>query len=183
MLARVNTSAWRPGITLLAGLAIGWGLANTQLAAPLRADRAAAEADDAVATGPVTIQHDRGNDIQVEHDALYYLDYKGGRLLAAVPSYQQTIGRTRIIDGWSERDLVADFKIAPGSAQPKFLMTTGTMGGVNGAWAPLYVFESTTHQAAIYRVTSQTIGTVTTPKFELLEVVSLAHKPQAQTAR
>lgn len=182
MLALRKCIACPQGLTLLVGLIFGWGLASAQLTKPLHADRASAEADDMVATGPVSIEHDRGNDIQVEHDALYYLDYRGGRLLAAVPSFQQTIGKTRIIDGWSERDLVADFKLPPGT-QPKFLMTTGTMGGVNGAWAPLFVFESTTRQSAIYRVTSQTIGTITTPRFELLEVVSLTRKQPGQAAR
>jgi len=41
-------------------------------------------------------------------DALYFLDYKGGRLLATVPTYQQTDSSTHLIEPFSERDLVSD---------------------------------------------------------------------------
>lgn len=54
-------------------------------------------------------------------------------------------------------------------------MTTGSIGADSGGWAPLYVFETTTSQLAVYRMVMQTtIGTASRPHFELLEMRSYA---------
>ena len=45
---------------------------------------------------------------------------------------------------------------------PKFKMTTGALGAYSEGWAPLYVFETVTNQVAVYRVSQQSVGTVTT---------------------
>lgn len=170
-------SAW----VLALGVVLGWTLASLRPPA-VHADRGATPgAEDQVTAGPVSIQHEKVNDIQVPHDAIYYLDYKGGRLLAGVPSHRQSTGGMRVLESFAERDLVADFKLTPGTSTPHFLMTTGTLGAMNGAWAPLYVFESTTKQVAVYRVVPLTVGATSRPTFELLEVVSYA-RPQPQAA-
>lgn len=172
-----------PAVGLAVGLVLGWTLASMRPAA-VHADRSVPGGEDQLASGPVMIQHDRGNDIQVEHDAVYYLDYKGGRLMASVPSLTKTGSNSRMLETFVERDLVADFHLTPGTPDPHFLMTTGTLGALNGAWAPLYVFETSSKQVAVYRLTPQQVGTVPMPKFELLELKSLAKAPahgQAQT--
>jgi hypothetical protein len=144
---------------------------------PARADHGARsegprweDQQDRVATGPISIQHDSGNNIQVEHDAIYYLDYRGGRVLATVPSSRQSVNGTRMIDNFAERDLIADFKLTSYKTAPHFLMITGTVGNIKGAWAPLYVFETTTKQVATYQLTPLQVGMVSKPRFDLLEV-------------
>lgn len=178
---RFRRRAALPAIGLAVGLVLGWTFATLRPVAVL-ADRGGSSGEDLIASGPVMIQHDRGNDIQVEHDAVYYLDYKGGRLMASVPSLTRTAGNDRMLETFVERDLVADFHLAPGSAEPHFLMTTGTLGALNGAWAPLYVFETSSKQVAVYRLTPQQVGTVPMPKFELLELKSLAKIPAPSQA-
>ena len=170
------------GLALALGLTLGWATARPG-PARLEADRSEPDGRDQLASGPVAIEHNPGLKIQVEHDAIYYLDYKGGRLLATVPSSQQSAGGVRMIDGFAQRDLVSDFRLAPGSPEPHFLMTTGTLGALNDAWAPLYVFETRTKQVATYRLTPQSVGTTNRPRFDLLEIRPLPPLAQAGPGR
>ena len=86
---------------------------------------------------------------------------------------------TRLIEPFSERDLVADFKLdLDAGPRPRFLMTTGSLGPNNAGWAPLYVFETTTSQIGVYRMQiQQTIGITSRPRFELVELRSYAKGP------
>jgi hypothetical protein len=185
---RSQSPALSTVITLAAGVALGWLLATGMGSGRVHADLDAGpngprweDREDAVASGPVEIQHDRGNDIDVKQDAIYYLDYRGGRILAAVPSYRQSVGGARMIDAFAERDLIADFKLSALKHPPHFLLVTGTVGNVKGAWAPLYVFETSTKQVASYQVVRQQVGLVSKPRFDLLQVLALPGlKMQAQ---
>jgi hypothetical protein len=162
-------------LALLIGLLAGWILASFR-PAPVHASAGDRSGEAIVATGPVLVRFDDTAKGPVPLDALYFLDYKGGRLLATVPTYQQTGQQARLIDGFSERDLVNDFKLDLDSGpRPRFLMTTGSLGPYNSGWAPLYVFETTTSQLAVYRMQVQlTIGRTSRPKFELVELRSYA---------
>ena len=105
------------------------------------------------------VRYNEGTKVQIPQDALYYLDYKGGRLLATIPSFRQSVGATQMLDRFAERDLVADFKIdLDNGPRPHFLMTTGALGSYSEGWAPLFVFESTTNQVAVYKLTQQNGG-------------------------
>ena len=73
---------------------------------------------------------------------------------AQLPANDQS---TQLIEPFSERDLVADFKLdLDAGPRPRFLMTTGSIGPDNAGWAPLYVFETTTSQLGVYRMQIQT---------------------------
>ena len=70
-----------------------WVLAwPASAAASLRAQGDDRVGESALVTGPVTIEYNAGKKVQVAQEGLYYLDYGGGRLLAAVPCFQQTVG-------------------------------------------------------------------------------------------
>ena len=43
-----------------------------------------------VATGPVLVRYDEAAKAPIPLEAVYFLDYKGGRLLATVPTFRQT---------------------------------------------------------------------------------------------
>ena len=160
-------------LTLALGLTAGWGLALPKLPV-LRAQGVADRSGEMiVASGPITTVYQSKQRVQVTHDALYYLDYKGGRLLATVPTLRQTVAGTRVLDEFAERDLVTDFRIGPGTV-PHFLMTVGSLGVSGDGWAPLYVVETATNQVAAYRVQPQTVGSSSRPRFDLLEIRSLA---------
>ncbi len=167
-------------LALIIGVFMGWGLASFRPAS-LHASAGDRAGESIVATGPVLVRYDEAAKGPVALDALYFLDYKGGRLLGTVPSFRQTTTATRLLEPFSERDLVADFKLElDGGTRPRFLMTTGSIGPDSAGWAPLYVFETTTSQVGVYRMLMQTtIGTAARPRFELLEVRSYAKAGEA----
>jgi hypothetical protein len=172
-----------PGMLLLVfGVLLGWTLANFR-PAPLRAGGGDRSGESIVTTGPVMVKYDEGNKVQIPLEALYLLDYKGGRLMGTVPSLHQTVGATHYLGAFAERDLVADFKLdLDNGPRPHFLMTTGSLGNYSAGWAPLYVFETTTNQLGVYRIVQQSVGTASRARFELIELRSLAHHGE-QTAR
>ena len=132
-----------------------------------------------VATGPIATEYNKNRSVQVTKDAVYYLNYSKGRLLAAVPLQRQTATASQIMSEFAERDLVADFQLAPGT-HPHFVMTTGTLGALDGeGWAPLIVFESTTGQMAAYRVEVQSTSGSSRPAFRLIERMQDARLAQA----
>jgi len=137
-----------------------------------------------VTAGPVLVRYNEGLKVQLPQDALYYLDYQGGRLLATVPSFRQSVGSSKLLDSFAERDLVADFKIdLENGPKPRFLMTTGSLGSYSEGWSPLYVFESTTSQVGVYRVQQQIVGTNSRPRFDLMEIRSIARASLPSASR
>jgi hypothetical protein len=175
-----------PGALALAiGVAIGWGLDHIPNAqSVVRAHGGDRWGDSILTTGPVLVRYNEGTKVQLALDAIYYLDYKAGRLLATVPAFQQSFGPAKMLDNFAERDLVADFKLdADNGPRPHFLMTTGALGTYNEGWSPLYVFESTTNQVAIYKVQQQTVGATSQPKFELVEIRSIGRTTPAAASR
>lgn len=157
-------------LMLIAGLILGLALSAGR-APRLQAGGGDRSGESAIATGPIAIRYDEGNKTQIPHDALYYLDYKAGKLLATIPTYRQTPESTRYLEPFAERDLVSDFKIdVDNGPRPHFLMTTGQLGTFGGGWAPLFVFETTTSQVAVYRVQHHSVGVKNQMKFDLLEL-------------
>ena len=182
------TTLRRPGVphalTLAAGLALGWLTAGGQ-PAPIRAGGGDRFDESILTAGPVYVRYNEGTKVQVPTDALYYLDYRTGRLLATIPSFKRTTGNSKVIESFVERDLVADFKIDIDTGpRPHFLMTTGSIAtGVNNVyadgWAPLYVVEAVTRQVATYKVQEQVVGTTSRPVLELLEIRPFGRTPTA----
>jgi hypothetical protein len=169
-------------LTLVLGLLFGWGLATIR-PAPMRAGGGDRSGESIVATGPVMIRYDEGNKIQVPLEALYLLDYKGGRLLGTIPSLHQTVGSSHYLGTFAERDLVADFKLdLDNGPRPHFLMTTGALGIHGAGWSPLYVYETSSNQLAVYRIHQQSVGTTSKASLEFVELRSLA-TPGAQPSR
>ena len=117
---------FRPDSCSVAGILLGWILAATRPAV-LHASAGDRSGESIVTTGPVLVRYDEMTKSAIPLDAVYFLDYKGARLLATIPSYRQTGRTTHLLHGFAERDLVADFKLDldPG-ADPQFLMTTGS---------------------------------------------------------
>ncbi len=128
----------------------------------------------ALVTGPVSFQYNDRTKVQINQDALYFLDYRAGKLYATIPEQRSTVNKTSLISAFVERDLVADFKIdANATASPQFLMSTGGLGAMGDNLAPLYIFETTTRQVAVYKLSQQTVGTISRPRFDLTELKSI----------
>lgn len=152
--------------TLALGLVIGI-LASDRSPRVVLARGSDRAGESTVTTGTIATIYNPVTKTSVQQDAVYLLDYKSGRLLAAIPE-MRTTGQSRSLLGpFSERDLVKDFQIAPGGT-PKFMMTTlMTPEG----WEPILVFEATTNQVASYRLETNPASNNTSvaPKFELIE--------------
>ena len=167
--------ASRSGIRLVlamgVGVVLGW-TSSVFHARPMQASAGDRAGECVVATGPVLQQFDDNTKAATALEAVYFLDYKGGRLLATVPTYRLAAGKTELIDGFAERDLAADFRLEQeGGQRPRFLMTTGALGRYSAGWAPLYVFETTSGQVGIYRVQiGQGYGANAPAQFELVEM-------------
>jgi hypothetical protein len=178
-----------PGALVLAlGVLLGWGLAqlpnSRSVVLAQAAEPVVPAGESIVASGPVSVRYNEGTKVQIPLDALYYLDYSRAWLRATVPSFQKGVGPAKVIDRFASRDLIADFKIDTARVpSPKFKMITGSLGTYSDGWAPLFVFETVTNQVAVYQVSQQSIGTVTTPKFELLELSAIDGRPAAGAAR
>jgi hypothetical protein len=163
----------RTGLALLIGAFVGWALASFR-PTPLHAGAGDRSGEAIVASGPVLVRYDETAKGPLALDALYFLDYKAGRLIATVPTYQQTNSSMHVLDTFTERDLVSDFKLDLDTGpRPRFLMTTGSLGPYTSGWAPLYVFETTTNQVGVYRMQVQlTIGKASKPTFDMIELRS-----------
>ena len=167
-------------LTLTIGILMGWGLASHRPSA-VRAGGSDRFGDDSLTTGPVALQYNERTKTQANQDALSYLDYKAARLVATIPTQRQSVQGMQIIDNFTDRDLIADFRLdAERGPRPHFLMTPGSLGAYGEGWAPLFVFESTTRQVAVYKLQVQA-GGVKTAKFELIELKSFAELPALPT--
>ena len=159
---------------MLGGLVLGW-LAASHSTPSVRAGQADRSGESILATGPISVEMDQVTRQLRTSDAVYYLDYAGGQLMATIPSLQQTVAGTQILGDFAVRDLVADFQ-PPRGATPRFVMTVGQLGlGTGTGWAPLFVLETQTKKVATYRLTPGPLrpGGDQPPTFELLELKQL----------
>lgn len=170
------------GVLILGlGIALGWGLASFH-PQPLRASANDRSGESILLSGPIQIGYHPGLKAQIPQDALYYLDYRAGQLLAAIPAFQASGGATQYLGNFVARDLVKDFKLEAGQ-RPHFLMTAASLGAYSDGAAPLFVFETTTNQVALYRVQQFTVGTQSKPRLELLQLRPIAGEPMLPAVR
>ena len=157
---------------LAVGTALGAWLAGGT-SRPMLAGGGDRSGESIVATGPVSVRYDEGTKVQIPEEALYFLDYKAGRLKATIPSFRTTTaGTTRHLDAFCERDLATDFGLDLDTwPRPRFLMTTGQLGIMGAGWAPLYVIETTTGKVGVYRV-QQLYGVRNRLRLDLLQMES-----------
>ena len=175
-----------PVVTLIIGLALGWAMTSVRTPA-IRASGGDRSHESILTSGPTFIRYNEGSKIQVSHDAVYFLDYRAGKLLATIPSVPvvRATGQGKYLDSFAERDLVADFKIdTQTGSDPHFLMTTGaTWYGSSQSFGDggslLFVFETTTRQAAVYKAEQNNFGPSGGIKLELVQIRSYTQPPVA----
>jgi hypothetical protein len=178
--------AKRPGMGAALGLVVGMGLGAWLAggaARPMREGGGDRSGESILAAGPVAVRYDEGTKVQIPEEALYYLDYKSGKLKATIPSFRATAGgATRHLDAFCERDLVADFQLdLDNGPKPRFLMTTGQLGTMGSGWAPLFVIETTSGKAAVYRV-QQLFGVRNQIRLDLLQMTAVDARESAAAA-
>ncbi len=167
-------------VSLTIGLALGWVLFSQRPPA-VKAGGSDRYGDYILTSGPIALQYNERTKTQAPQDALYFLDYRAAKLLATVPILRASTSGAQIIDTMIERDLIADFKIdVDRGVNPHFLMTPGSLGAYGEGWAPLFVFETTTKQVAVYKFQLPTVSSKVSSKFELIEIKSFGGPPAPQ---
>ena len=150
-------------------LAFG-GLIVASRPSPLMAGSAGRSGESISATGTFAI-HQTPDKKQIPLDAIYWLDYRSAKLYATTPEVSKSTEAGKMVSELAIRDLMVDFKLAPGVA-PHFLMNTASLGALGGGTSALFVVETTTKQLAIYWSYPKTTGINSKPEFELVQVRS-----------
>ncbi|HEY2158221.1 MAG TPA: hypothetical protein VGH33_21510 [Isosphaeraceae bacterium] len=165
-----------------AALALGWLLAGGR--GPVNAGGGSRSGQSASVAGPVkvesggAVQFGMGK-IQAPLDAVYWIDYRGARLYASIPSSRKTAKDVQLLREFAERDLVDDFALKPGD-QPSFLMQAASLGGMGGGSSLLIVIEATSKQIAAYQAMPRANTLDGRPQFERLQLAS--YGPATSTA-
>jgi hypothetical protein len=162
-----------------AALALGWLLAGGR--GPVIAGGGSRSGQSASVAGPVkvelggAVQFGMGK-IQAPLDAAYWIDYRGARLYASIPSSRKTAQDVQLLREFAERDLVDDFGLKPGN-QPSFLMQAASLGGMGGGSSLLIVIEATSRQIAAYQAMPRANALDGRPQFERLQLASYGPSP------
>ena len=97
-------------VTLTIGVALGW-VASNHRPPVAKAGGGDRYGEYSLTSGPVGVEYNERSKTQATQDGLYYLDYRAARLIATVPMQRQSVKGSHMIEGFAERDLMADFKI------------------------------------------------------------------------
>jgi hypothetical protein len=116
----------------------------------------------------VSAEYNEARKVQVPVQGLVYLDYRRGKLVGTMPEMRQIGQQTRVLSNFTERDLVDDFEIKPGTT-PNFLISTITTGALSDGAELLVVLESQSRQSRIYKLGFQQSGVEFKPQFDLIE--------------
>jgi hypothetical protein len=157
-------------------LALGW-LVGGRRPTRLHAGNASRSGKSVSATGTFSVQQTMDRDKkQVALEAAYWIDYRTANLFATVPQVSKSAFVKDVISQLAVRDLIVDFKLAPGTA-PEFLMNTASLGAMGGGSSALFVIETKTRQVAVYYSFTKETGINARPEFELIQL-----SPYAQLA-
>ena len=153
--------------------ALAAGLVAGLIPKTVRAGGGSRSGPSASVAGPIKIEQGIAmgfgqGKIQAPMDAIYWLDYAGARLYAAIPAARQTPQDVALLREFAERDLVADFALRPGD-EPRFLMQTASLGGMGGGSSVLLVIETATRQVAAYQAKPRANMLDPRPEFERLQ--------------
>lgn len=158
---------------LLAGVVVGFGLgwAAGLLPGHGRALQALGPegVDQSVLTSCVVqVDYNEARKVQIPIEALVYLDYRRGRLVGTMPEQFQIGQQKRVLSNFTERDLVEDFNVEPGTA-PRFLISTLSTGAMSDGAQLVAVLETQSRQSRIYKLGFQQSGVDFKPQFSLVE--------------
>lgn len=175
-------------LLLTTGLAAGWLVAGIRPGV-LRAGGGSRSGKSASAAGPIKV--DLGPSVrfgagkfQAPLDAVYWIDYRGARLYAAIPAARKgaMTNDVALLRDFAGRDLAADFGLAPGVA-PRFLIQTASLGASEQGAALLLVVETTTRKIGVYQASPKANTLDAAPDFALLQLASYGEGPPAPESR
>ena len=164
---RISIQKWLFGC--LVGFGLGWGSSVVYLnSLPVHALAADSADHSQLVSCIVTMEYNDARKVQIPVEGLVYLDYRRGKLVVTMPELRQFGQQKRILSNFSERDLVEDFEIKPGTT-PKFLMSSFSTGALSDSGQILAVIESQSRQTRLYKLTFQQSGVEFKPQFNLVE--------------
>ena len=165
-MARLNRTQNAQILFLVIGLGIGFGTGF--FVAPSRTLRALSpESTDSslLMSCIVSMEYNDARKVQTPVEGLVYLDYRRGKLVGTMPELRQIGQQSKYLSNFTERDLVEDFQIEPGTT-PRFMMSAIAAGamtdGVSYWWfsIPRVAKPVSTSSATSRRVSSLSLSSV-----------------------
>jgi hypothetical protein len=172
-----------PIVFLMTGLCIGFGAGF--FVAPARALRALSpdSADNSLLMSCiVSMEYNDARKVQTPVEGLVYLDYRRGRLVGTMPELRQIGQQSKYLSNFTERDLVEDFQIEPGTT-PRFMMSAIAAGAMTDGGQLLVVLDTQSRQTRVYKFSYQQAGVEFKPQFSLVEKKVFDSKTNVEQVR
>ena len=147
------------------GFCAGFGLHQTR---PLSALSADGSDTSILMSCIVSMEYNDARKVQTPVEGLVYLDYRRGKLVGTMPELRQIGQQSKYLSNFTERDLVEDFQIEPGT-KPRFLMSAIAAGAMTDGGQLLVVMDTQSRQTRVYKFSYQQAGVEFKPQFSLVE--------------
>ena len=172
-----------PILFLIIGLSIGFGAGL--FIAPSRALIALSpdSSDNSLLMSCiVSMEYNDARKVQTPVEGLVYLDYRRGKLVGTMPELRQIGQQSKYLSNFTERDLVEDFQIEPGTT-PRFMMSAIAAGAMTDGGQLLVVLDTQSRQTRIYKFSYQQAGVEFKPQFSLVEKKVFDSKTNVEPVR
>ena len=182
-MARLNHRQNAQILFLVIGLGIGFGAGF--FVAPSRTLRALSpESTDTslLMSCIVSMEYNDARKVQTPVEGLVYLDYRRGKLVGTMPELRQIGQQSKYLSNFTERDLVEDFQIEPGTT-PRFMMSAIAAGAMTDGGQLLVVLDTQSRQTRVYKFSYQQAGVEFKPQFSLVEKKVFDSKTNVEPVR
>lgn len=182
-MARLNRTQNAQILLLVIGLGIGFGTGF--FVAPSRTLRALSpESTDSslLMSCIVSMEYNDARKVQTPVEGLVYLDYRRGKLVGTMPELRQIGQQSKYLSNFTERDLVEDFQIEPGTT-PRFMMSAIAAGAMTDGGQLLVVLDTQSRQTRVYKFSYQQAGVEFKPQFSLVEKKVFDSKTNVEPVR
>jgi hypothetical protein len=128
------------------------------------------------------MEYNDARKVQTPVEGLVYLDYRRGKLVGTMPELRQIGQQSKYLSNFTERDLVEDFQIEPGTT-PRFMMSAIAAGAMTDGGQLLVVLDTQSRQTRVYKFSYQQAGVEFKPQFSLVEKKVFDSKTNVEQVR
>ncbi len=182
-MARLNHRQNAQILFLVIGLGIGFGAGFfVAPSRPLRALSPESTDSSLLMSCIVSMEYNDARKVQTPVEGLVYLDYRRGKLVGTMPELRQIGQQSKYLSNFTERDLVEDFQIEPGTT-PRFMMSAIAAGAMTDGGQLLVVLDTQSRQTRVYKFSYQQAGVEFKPQFSLVEKKVFDSKTNVEPVR
>ena len=182
-MARLNRTQNAQILFLVIGLGIGFGTGFfVAPSRPLRALSPESTDSSLLMSCIVSMEYNDARKVQTPVEGLVYLDYRRGKLVGTMPELRQIGQQSKYLSNFTERDLVEDFQIEPGTT-PRFMMSAIAAGAMTDGGQLLVVLDTQSRQTRVYKFSYQQAGVEFKPQFSLVEKKVFDSKTNVEPVR